>query len=60
MPSWERITRLADLSDRSAVPAERHGHALCLSLADGSPVAIADAAPIAARRCPVVWCATAY
>lgn len=40
MPSWERIPRLADLSDRAAVRAERHGHALCLSLADGSPVAV--------------------
>jgi nitrite reductase/ring-hydroxylating ferredoxin subunit len=42
MPSWERIARLADLSDRRAVRAERGGHALCLSLADGSPVAVAD------------------
>jgi nitrite reductase/ring-hydroxylating ferredoxin subunit len=42
MPSWERIVRLSDLSDRMAVPAERNGHALCLSLADGSPVAVAD------------------
>jgi nitrite reductase/ring-hydroxylating ferredoxin subunit len=42
MPSWERIARLADLPDRMAVPAERNGHALCLSLADGSPVAVAD------------------
>lgn len=42
MPSWERIARLANLSDRTAVRAERQGHALCLSLADGSPVAVAD------------------
>ena len=42
MPSWERIARLADLSDRMALPAERNGHALCLSLADGSPAAVAD------------------
>ena len=42
MPSWERIARLADLSDRRAVRAERGGHPLCLSLADGSPVAVAD------------------
>ena len=44
MPSWERIARLADLSDRMALPAERNGHALCLSLADGSPAAVADLA----------------
>ena len=42
MPSWERTARLADLSDRMAVRAERGGHALCLSLAGGSPVAVAD------------------
>jgi nitrite reductase/ring-hydroxylating ferredoxin subunit len=43
VPSWERIIRLADLSDRTAVRAERNGHALCLSLAGGSPVAVTDA-----------------
>lgn len=43
MPSWERIIPLADLPDRTAVRAVRNGHGLCLSLADGSPVAVADA-----------------
>lgn len=42
MPSWERIIRLADLSDRRAVRVACKGHALCLSLAGGSPVAVAD------------------
>ena len=42
MPSWERIIRLADLSGRAAVRAERNGYAFCLSLADGSPVAVTD------------------
>jgi len=42
VPSWERIIRLADLSDRKAVRVASKGHALCLSLADGSPVAIED------------------
>ena len=42
MPSWERIIPLADLPDRTAVRAVRNGHGLCLSLADGSPVAVAD------------------
>ena len=43
MPSWERIIPLADLPNRTAVRAVRNGHGLCLSLADGSPVAVADA-----------------
>jgi nitrite reductase/ring-hydroxylating ferredoxin subunit len=42
MPSWERIIRLADLPDRTAVRAVRNDHGLCLSLADGAPVAVAD------------------
>ncbi len=33
---------LADLPDRTAVRAVRNGRGLCLSLADGSPVAVAD------------------
>jgi nitrite reductase/ring-hydroxylating ferredoxin subunit len=33
VPSWERIIRLADLSDRTAVRTECNGHALCLALA---------------------------
>jgi nitrite reductase/ring-hydroxylating ferredoxin subunit len=40
--SWERIIPLADLPDGTAVRAVRNGHGLCLSLADGSPVAVAD------------------
>jgi nitrite reductase/ring-hydroxylating ferredoxin subunit len=51
VPSWERIARLAELSDRRAVRAERNGHPLCLSLADGVPVAVADAC--AHRRTPL-------
>jgi nitrite reductase/ring-hydroxylating ferredoxin subunit len=42
VPSWERIIRLADLPGRTAVPVVRNGHGLCLSLADESPVAVAD------------------
>ena len=42
MPSWERAVPLAQLSDRAAVRAQCRGEAVCLSLADGEPVAVAD------------------
>jgi nitrite reductase (NADH) small subunit len=42
MPSWERTVRRADLSQRAATRAECRGHAVCLSVVDGAPVAIED------------------
>ena len=42
MPSWERAMPLAGLTERAAVRTECGGQAVCLSLADGAPVAVAD------------------
>jgi nitrite reductase/ring-hydroxylating ferredoxin subunit len=43
MPIWERAVPLSELSEQRVTRAECKGHAVCLSLADGAPVAVADA-----------------
>lgn len=42
MPSWERVARLSELSERKPVRAESKGLALCLALVGGAPVAVTD------------------
>jgi nitrite reductase/ring-hydroxylating ferredoxin subunit len=42
VPSWWRAARLAALSERAAIGVVLDGQPVCLSLADGAPLAVRD------------------